>query len=60
MKPFDTPGHRKDSYEIDEKEVLIYQRTNTKTRTIRLSFEAIEELYKAVRENEDKDKDKLT
>ncbi|USK62174.1 hypothetical protein [Peribacillus asahii] len=54
MKPFDTQDHRKDSYEIYEKEVLIYQRTNTKTRTIRLSFEAIEELYKAVRENEDK------
>ena len=54
MKPFKALNQRKDSYEVRNDEILIYHRTNTTTKTISLSFEAIEELYKAIKENENK------
>ena len=54
MKPFKALNQSKDSYEMRDNEVLIYHRTNTTTKTISLSFEAIEELYKTIKENENK------
>jgi predicted lipoprotein len=39
---------------VRDNEVFIYHRTNTTTKTISLSFEAIEELYKAIKENKNK------
>lgn len=54
MKPFEALNQRKDSYQVRDNEVFIYYRTNTTAKTISLSFEAIEELYKAIKENENK------